>query len=158
LPVWERFPDIWIEYAREYGQDPGAFPFWALTARSMQYSWGANVGLPLINEVAQNIAGHRGVIINRSAARRLGIAEGDEVQIESVSGITSGAAVLREGIRPDTVLMIGQFDHWKTPYARDLKLPSLNSITDLSLKLTDGTGSGADVMRVRVAKKVTSRV
>ncbi|HEX5611192.1 MAG TPA: molybdopterin dinucleotide binding domain-containing protein, partial [Burkholderiales bacterium] len=152
LPTYEKFPEIWIEYAREYGQDPEAFPFWALTARSMQYSWGANVGLPQIYEVADNIAGHRGVILNRSAARKLGIAEGDRIVVESVSGQTEGAAVLREGIRPDTVLMIGQFDHWKTPYAKDLKLPSLNSLTDLSLKLTDGTGSSSDVMRVRIRR------
>jgi phenylacetyl-CoA:acceptor oxidoreductase len=48
--------------------------------------------------------------------------------------------------------MIGQFDHWKTPFAKDLKLPSLNSVTDISLKLTDGTGSGADLMRVKLYK------
>ena len=152
LPTYEPFADIWLNYAREYGRDPAEFPFWALTARSFQYAWGANVGLPQINEVAQNIAGHRGVIINRSRARELGIKEGDEVVIESVSGVTQGRAVLREGIRPDTVLMIGQFDHWKTPYAKDLHLASLNSVTDLSLKLTDGTGSSADLMRVRLLK------
>jgi phenylacetyl-CoA:acceptor oxidoreductase len=72
--------------------------------------------------------------------------------IESVTGITEGKAVLREGIRPDCVLMIGQFDHWKTPFAKDLHLPSLNSVTDISLKLTDGTGSGADLMRVKLYK------
>lgn len=152
LPGYERYADIWIDYVRDFGRDPEEYPLWALTARSMQYSWGANVGLPIINEVADNIAGHRGVIVNRTAARKLGIAEGDEVVIESVSGITEGKAVLREGIRPDTVLMIGQFDHWKTPFAKDLKLPSLNSVTDLSLKLTDGTGSGADLMRVKLYK------
>lgn len=152
MPTYERFADIWENYAREFGRDPADYPFWALTARSMQYSWGANVGLPIINEVANNIAGHRGVIINRSRARALGIKEGDEVVIESVTGVTEGQAVLREGIRPDTVLMIGQFDHWKTPFAKDLHLPSLNSVTDISLKLTDGTGSGADLMRVKVYK------
>lgn len=150
LPSYSRFPDIWIDYVREKGGDPDDYPFWALTARSMQYSWGANVGLPLINEVANNIAGHRGVIVNRTRAKQLGLADGDPVVIESVSGVTKGHAVLREGIRPDTVLMIGQFDHWATPYAKDLNLPSLNSLTDLSLKLTDSTGSGADVMRVKI--------
>lgn len=152
LPTYEPFPDIWIEYAREYGRDPDEFPFWALTARSMQYAWGANVGLPMIHEVANNVAGHKGVIINRSRARQLGIKEGERIILESVSGSTEGKAVLREGIRPDTVLMIGQFDHWKTPFAKDLKLPSLNSVTDLSLKLTDGTGSSADLMRVRLRR------
>lgn len=152
LPGYERYADIWIDCVRDAGRDPADYPLWALTARSMQYSWGANVGLPIINEVANNIAGHRGVIVNRSIAKKMGIAEGDEVVIESVSGITEGKAVLREGIRPDTVLMIGQFDHWKTPYAKDLKLPSLNSLTDISLKLTDGTGSGADLVRVKLYK------
>lgn len=152
MPTYQCYADIWENYATEYGKDPADYPFWALTARSMQYAWGANVGIPLINEVANNIAGHRGVIVNRTRATELGIEEGDEVVIESVSGITEGKAVLREGIRPDTVVMIGQFDHWKTPFAKDLNLPSLNSVTDLSLKLTDGTGSSADLMRIRLYK------
>ncbi|MHA1536119.1 MAG: molybdopterin-dependent oxidoreductase [Alphaproteobacteria bacterium] len=150
MPTYQRFGDIWENYAADFGRDPADYPFWALTSHSMQYSWGANVGLPMIYEVADNIAGHKGVILNRTRARELGIEDGDEVAIESVTGITEGKAVLREGIRPDTILMIGQFDHWKTPYAKDLKLPSLNSVTDISLKLTDGTGSGADLMKVRV--------
>ena len=158
LPHWEPFPDIWENYAREYGRDPQEFPFWAVTARSMQYAWGANVGLPMINEVANNIAGHKGMIINRSRARQLGIKEGERIIMESVSGVTEGNAVLREGIRPDTILMIGQFDHWKTPYAKDLQLPSLNSVTDLSLKLTDGTGSSADLMRVRLRRAATGEL
>jgi phenylacetyl-CoA:acceptor oxidoreductase len=156
LPEYKQFPDIWINYAREMGRDPDEFPLWALTARSMQYSWGANVGIPLINEVAQNIAGHKGVIVNRTMAKGLGIADGDPVVIESVSGETRGNAVLREGIRPDTVLMIGQFDHWATPYAKDFHRPSLNSVTDIALSLTDATGSGADVVRVKIRKETTS--
>ena len=152
LPGYKRFPDIWEDYIREVGGEPKDYPFFALTARSMQYSWGANVGIPLINEVANNIAGHKGVIINRSAARKLGISSGDTIEIRSVTGVTRGKAVLREGIRPDTVLMIGQFDHWATPYARDLKLPSLNSVTALSLSLTDATGSSADLARVSLTR------
>lgn len=157
MPRYERFPDIWTDFVRQQGRDPADYPFWALTARSMQYSWGANVGIPLINEVANNISGHKGVIINRSTARRLGIGEGDAVVIESATGITRGHAVLREGIRPDTVLMIGQFDHWKTPYAKDLKLPSLNSVTALSLALTDSTGSSSDIARVKLYKDTSAR-
>ena len=60
--------------------------------------------------------------------------------------------MLREGIRPDTVLMIGQFDHWATPYAKNLKLPSLNSLSAMALSLTDSTGSSADIARVSVRK------
>ena len=157
LPPYRRLPEIWLEYARSQGVDPDEFPFWALTTRSMQYSWGANVGIPIINEVAQNVAGHKGVVINRDAAHRLGIAEGDPVVIESMVGVTRGRAVVREGIRPDTVLMVGQFDHWATPVAKDLKLPSLNTVQPLALELTDATGSTSDIARVRVLKDEPSR-
>ena len=125
---------------------------WASTARNMQYAWGANVGIPLIHEVAKNVSGHSGIIMNTEAARKLGIGQGNAVVIESVTGITRGSAVLRHGIRPDTVLMIGQFDHWATPFAKDLNLPSLNSVTDISLSLTDGSGSSSDIVRVKIYK------
>ncbi len=152
LPHYHAFPDIYINYAREVGRDPAEFPLWGLTARSMQYSWGANVGIPMINEVALNVAGHKGVIVNRATARRLGIADGDPVRVESVAGATRGRAVLREGIRPDTVVMIGQFDHWATPFAKEFHRASLNALTPLALSLTDATGSGADVVRVKLVK------
>jgi len=157
LPPYKPFPEIWTNYVRERGHDPDDYPFWALTARSMQYSWGLNVGIPLINEVARNIAGHKGVIINRARARELGLAEGDPVVIESIAGVTEGWAVLREGIRPDTVLMIGQFDHWKTPFAKDLKLPSLNTVQSFGLPLTDATGSTSDIARVRISRGTGAR-
>ena len=48
--------------------------------------------------------------------------------------------------------MIGQFDHWKTPFAKDLDMPSMNTVTPMSLKLTDATGSGADLVRVAVTR------
>ena len=152
LPSYKCFPDIWENYANEVGRDPAEFPFWALTSRSMQYAWGANVGLPLIREMAENVVGHEGIIINRTAASRMGIADGDLILVESPSGVTRGRATLREGIRPDTILLIGQFDHWATPYAKDLGVGSLNSLTPLALSLTDATGSGADLIRVSVRR------
>jgi phenylacetyl-CoA:acceptor oxidoreductase len=118
----------------------------------MQYSWGLNAGIPLIDEVAGNIAGHRGVIINADTARGLGIEEGDPVTIASVVGETRGYATLRQGIRPDTIVMIGQFDHWATPFAKDMKRASLNSLVPMSISLTDATGSGSDVVRVSLKK------
>ncbi len=122
----------------------------------MQYAWGANVGIPLINEMALNVAGHKGVIINRRVAARFGIADGDAVIVESVAGATEGRAVLREGIRPDTLLMIGQFDHWATPFAKEFHRASLNSVTPMALSLTDATGSGADLVRVKIGKSAGS--
>ena len=128
------------------------YPFWMLTARSMQYAWGGNVGMQLIKEVADNVAGHRGVIVNAAAARKLGIADGDPIEIATPRRRIRGRAVLRQGIRPDTLLAIGQFDHWATPFAKDFGVPSLNSLVPMSLDLTDATGSGADIVRVKLTR------
>jgi phenylacetyl-CoA:acceptor oxidoreductase len=61
-------------------------------------------------------------------------------------------AVLRQGIRPDTLLLLGQFGHWATPFAKDFEMPSLNKLAAMSLELTDATGSGADIVRVSLGK------
>ncbi|MCP3970826.1 MAG: molybdopterin-dependent oxidoreductase [Rhodobacteraceae bacterium] len=153
LPHFQNLPGLWEDaLEKRYDVKIGDYPFWLLTSRSMQYSWGGNVGIQMIHEVAANIAGHGGVMMNPAAARQLGVAEGDWVKISSPTGETEGTVILRQGIRPDTLLMIGQFDHWKTPFAKDLKTPSMNSLTPMMLELTDATGSGADLVRVKVEK------
>jgi len=60
--------------------------------------------------------------------------------------------MLCEGIRPDTLLMIGQFDHWATPFAKDLHAPSMNALMPMLLELTDATGSSADLVKVNIRK------
>ncbi len=153
MPHWQDLQGLWEDALEKHFEVKiGDYPFWLLTARSMQYSWGGNVGLQMIHEVADNVAGHGGVMMNPAAAKKLGLSEGDQVEIASPTGSTRGAVILRQGIRPDTLLMIGQFDHWKTPFAKDLKTPSMNSLTPMMLELTDATGSGADLVRVAVHK------
>jgi phenylacetyl-CoA:acceptor oxidoreductase len=144
LPAWKDFPGIW-----DSGEQ---YPFWLLTSRSMQYAWGGNVGMQIIKEVANNIAGHQGVILNTRAAEERGIAEGDMVEIATSKANVSAKAVLRQGIRPDTLLLLGQFSHWATPYAKDFAMPSMNSLVPMSMPLTDATGSGADLVRVSLRK------
>ena len=153
LPHYQDLPGLWSDALEEaYDVRIGDYPFWLLTARSMQYSWGGNVAIQMIHEVAANVAGHGGVVMNPQAAARLGVEEGEVVRILSPSAETSGRAILRQGIRPDTLLMIGQFDHWKTPFAAGHRAPSMNALTPMLMALTDATGSGADLVRVRVEK------
>ncbi len=152
LPGWKDFPGIWREAALRRGRRPEEFPFWLLTSRSMQYSWGANVALPVLADAARHVAGHFGVLLNRGAAGRLGIADGDPVELESATGTTRGRAILREGVRPDVAVVLQQFGHWATPVARELGMPNLNQVASLDLALTDATGSGADLVPVAVRK------
>jgi phenylacetyl-CoA:acceptor oxidoreductase len=94
------------------------------------------------------------VVVNTRRAAALGIAEGDMVEIATPLRAVRGQAVLREGIRPDTLLLIGQFDHWATPVARDFGMPSMNALVPMTLDLTDATGSGADIVRVALRRAV----
>jgi len=103
-------------------------------------------------DVAQHVRGHFGVMLNRGAARRLGIAEGDLIEIESATGKTQGRAILREGVRPDVAVILQQFGHWATPFARDLEMPNLNQVASMDLTLTDATGSGADLVPVSIRR------
>jgi phenylacetyl-CoA:acceptor oxidoreductase len=152
LPAWKDFPDIWARIAEAFDKRPEDYDTWLLTSRSMQYSWGSNVGLPVMADVARNVKGHFGVMLNAGTAKRLGIQEGDWVWIESPIKRVKGHAILREGMRPDVAVTIQQFGHWVTPVAKDLDMPSLNALSPLHLALTDATGSGADVVRVRIYK------
>ncbi|NIP72191.1 MAG: molybdopterin oxidoreductase, partial [Gammaproteobacteria bacterium] len=95
---------------------------------------------------------HFGVVVNAGLARKLGIADGDEIWVESPLNRAKGKAVLKQGIRPDVVLTTQQFGHWVTPVAKELGTPNLNKLTQTSLALTDATGSGADLVKVRIYK------
>ncbi|KAB2917369.1 MAG: molybdopterin-dependent oxidoreductase [Hyphomicrobiaceae bacterium] len=153
LPHWRDLGALWEgALSRQFDVRIADYPFWLITARSMQYSWGGNVGIQLIKEVADNVAGHGSVVMNAGAAAKLGIADGDLVEVRSPLNRTQGRVMLCEGIRPDTLLMIGQFDHWATPFAKDLGAPSMNALVPMMLELTDATGSSADLVKVKVTR------
>jgi phenylacetyl-CoA:acceptor oxidoreductase len=152
LPEWDDPPERWIQVVRSMGANPDEFPFWGITTKTMPYSASNNAAIPLMDEVSQNLRGHGSVIINASTAARLGIAAGDWVEVSTPVAATRGKAVTVQGCRPDTVVIPNQFDHWKTPVSKDFHYPSLNTVSAMSLALTDNTGSGADVARVALRK------
>jgi phenylacetyl-CoA:acceptor oxidoreductase len=153
LPHWRDLASLWEgALERHFDVRIEDYPFWLLTARSMQYSWGGNVGIQLIKEVADNVAGHGSVVMNHAAAEKLGIDDGDRVEVRSPLNRTEGRVMLCEGIRPDTLLMIGQFDHWATPFAKEFAAPSMNALMPMLLDLTDATGSSADLVKVTVTR------
>jgi phenylacetyl-CoA:acceptor oxidoreductase len=48
--------------------------------------------------------------------------------------------------------MVGQFGHWKTPFAKDIPMPSLNDLVPMTMDLIDGTGSSIDAVKVRIRR------
>ena len=153
LPHWRDLGALWENaLAKHFAVPIADYPFWLVTSRSMQYSWGGNVGIQLIKEVAANVAGHGSIVMNRTAAEKLGIGDGDLAEVRSPLNHTKGRVALCEGIRPDTLLIIGQFDHWATPFAKDFGAPSMNSLVPMLLDLTDATGSSADLVKVKITR------
>jgi len=157
FPHWKDLVKLWEDsYKRNFKVRMEDYPFWLLTARSMQYAWGGNVSIQMIREVASNVVGHDGILINTKVAARMGISAGDRIEVSSPVGTTRGRVILREGVRPDVIVMIGQFGHWKTPFAKDFETPSLNDLVPMAMDMIDGTGSTVDVARVNV-KRVEGR-
>jgi phenylacetyl-CoA:acceptor oxidoreductase len=116
----------------------------------MQYAAGNNVSIQLMDEVSRNVRGHGRILINTTTATKLGLKQDDWVELASPIAKTHGRVALSQGVRPDTLVVPGQFGHWATPFAKDLQYPSLNKLAPMSLDLTDSTGSGADMVRVSI--------
>jgi phenylacetyl-CoA:acceptor oxidoreductase len=152
LPRCWDFTKIWDEVYDKYGDDGGGYDLWLLTTRSFQHAWSSNAGIPLMYEVARNVLGFRGVSINSRTAEKLGVKDGDIVYVESPYGRVKCRAIVRDGVRPDTVVFTGQFGQWITPIAKDLEIPNLNILAGLDLRLVDMIGSGADIVKVKVYK------
>ncbi len=153
MPKWDDPPKIFEdEVPRKFGKNPEEYRFWLVTSRSMQYSWGANVSIPILADVAKHVMGHRAVMMNEEIGREMGLKDGDEIWVESPIGRVKCKVLLRQGIRPDTLLALQQFGHWITPVAKDIGMLNMNKLVPLTLETTDGTGSGADVVKVKVEK------
>ena len=67
LPRWHDLNALWENaLAKHFQVRIADYPFWLdHCSRSMQYSWGGNVGIQLIKEVADNVAGHGNVVMNQ---------------------------------------------------------------------------------------------
>jgi phenylacetyl-CoA:acceptor oxidoreductase len=152
LPAWHDLPGRWERALVNQGARPEDYPFWLVTTKSMQFHASGNASIQLMDEVSRNVRGHGGVVMNAATAARLGIEDGDLVEVASPVRTTRGPAIVNQGIRPDTLLIVGQFDHWATPYAKGIKAPSLNTVAPMSLELTDATGSGSDLVRVSLRR------
>jgi len=152
LPACEDYSVKWEESLRKGGRSPDEYPFFMINTRSMQYAWGSNASLPIMAEVAKYVTGFGGLVINASVASEMGIKDGDTIVVESPVKKRSCMAIVREGIRPDTVLITGQFGNWAVPFAKDLNIPNMNEFMSPDYGLFDAGGSSADIVKVKIYK------
>lgn len=151
LPKFNDLNNMWDEIVeRNYAVKAEDYPYWLLSARSMQFAWGTNAASQEMHEVASNVKGHDGIMIQTGRAKELGIEDGDWIEVTSPVATTRGRARLRLGMRPDVIVMLGQFGQWKTPFVKDLELPSVNRLVPMNMDLLDGTGSSIEATKVKV--------
>ena len=114
----------------------------------MQYSWGNNVDIQLIKEVADNVAGHGGVVINAAIATKMGIENGDLLRSLRPSGnprpcCAARGYPARHAVNGWSVRSL--VDAWPSSSTCHLE-----QLMPMLFDLTDATGSSADLVKASV--------
>jgi anaerobic selenocysteine-containing dehydrogenase len=134
--------------------DPADFPFGFLPYPSQAFFDGSLAHLPWLQELPDPLTSamwSSWVEINARAARRLGIAQGDVVEVASRHGSLRAPALLSQGLAPDLVAMpVGQ---GHTSFTRVATGRGANPIALLAPLTEAATGTLAwAATRVRVTK------
>jgi phenylacetyl-CoA:acceptor oxidoreductase len=128
LPTY--FPSVLDEVSPEYD-------LYVVNCRVAPLSWGANVGLPWVNEISAQLKGVGEVLMNAQTAKKKGIEEGDSIWIESPAGKVKQRVKLCQGIRPDCLLISGQFGQYAMPVAKEMHRATINTLVSVNDDWTD---------------------
>ena len=134
--------------------DASEYPFHFLPFPSMAFHDGALAHLPWLQELPDPLTSamwSSWVEINPTTAARLGIHEGDLVEVRSTQGAVRAGAVITPGIAPDVIAMpAGQGHRTFTRYASGRGATPVDLIASV---MEPGTGALAwAATRVRVAR------
>ncbi len=140
LPIW--VPSKAEEVSPEYN-------FYVAVSKALQFGWGNNSDNPWMIELGQHDLNQQGIMMHKGAAKAKGIRDGDKIWVESEVGKVKGKVKLIEGIRPDTILILGQFGQWSTPIARDTGRVSQTTLLPIRYSWTDPMTSGMQGQTVK---------
>jgi anaerobic selenocysteine-containing dehydrogenase len=134
--------------------DPGEYPFHFLPYPSTQFGDGSTAHLPWLQEMPDPITSamwSTWVEINPRTAERLGIAEGDLVEVTSTQGALRAPAFISPAIAPDVVAMpAGQGHQTFTRYASGRGANPLALVAPVTEAATGAVAWAAT--RVRIAR------
>jgi len=138
----------------EFDGDPAQYPFHFLPYPSTQFLDGSLAHLPWLQEMPDPLTSamwSSWVEINPATAVKLGIAQGDVVDVTSAHGTVRTAAYLSPGIAPDVLAMpAGQGHATFTRYARGR---GANPVDLLAPVTEESTGAVAwAATRVKIAR------
>ncbi len=144
-------PD-WLPSAAQEETDP-QFDLYAVPYKSPFLALSIGPHNPWLDELARNHPSAYRILMNRKAAERRGIHDGDWIAVQSAAGRVEGEVKLTEGIHPETVAIGGIHGHW----ARAAKIAQgggvhFNALLPLNLKIVDKLSSAFDSKaRVKVS-------
>jgi phenylacetyl-CoA:acceptor oxidoreductase len=150
VPLPTYFPSVLEEVPDEYD-------FYVTCARSSTFSYGYNVDIPWLIELADHVRGQTRILMNEGAAKAKGIEDGDEICVESDVGRVRQKVRLCQGIRPDTLLITGQFGRWATPTAKETGWVSQTPLTPIRRSWIDPMISNMQGMNVKAKIYKVSR-
>jgi len=138
----------------QFDGDPGQYPFHFLPYLSNQFLDGSLAHLPWLQEMPDPLTSamwSSWVEINPATAAKLGIAEGDVVDVTSQHGTVRTAAYLSPGIAPDVLAMPAGQGH--TTFTRYASGRGANPV-DLLAPVTDETTGAVAwaATRVKIAR------
>ena len=138
----------------QFDGDPGQYPFHFLPYPSNQFLDGSLAHLPWLQEMPDPLTSamwSSWVEINPATAAKLGIAEGDVVDVTSQHGTVRTAAYLSPGIAPDVLAMPAGQGH--TTFTRYASGRGANPV-DLLAPVTDETTGAVAwaATRVKIAR------
>ncbi|MGP8080844.1 MAG: molybdopterin-dependent oxidoreductase [Dehalococcoidales bacterium] len=116
---------------------PSEYDFYVVNCRVAPVSWGSNVGLPWVNEISSQLKGVGNVLMNARTAKKKGIADGDMIWIESPAGKVKQKVKLVQGIRPDCLLISGQFGQYAMPVAKETRRATVSTLVSINNDWTD---------------------
>jgi phenylacetyl-CoA:acceptor oxidoreductase len=90
-----------------------------------------------VNEVAAQLKGVGDVLMNVKTGKTMGIKDGDMIWIESTTGKIKQRVKLCQGIRPDCLLISGQFGQWAMPVAKETGRATISTLLPISIEWTD---------------------
>lgn len=89
------------------------YPLYLITHKRMYRNQAGNTAQnPILNFALGPDTQENFIAVNTDTAKKLGIADGDKVVVESRVGRAEGKAKLTQGIRPDTIAVSYHFGHW----------------------------------------------
>jgi len=134
-------------------QVPPEYDLYVTTIRLTQFGFGGDVDVPWLIEITELFPGQTEILMHPEAARARGIKDGDEVCVESEVGRVERRVKLSQGLRPDTVVIAGQFGRWSTPVAKDKSWVSATALTPIKHSWTDPVcGTMQAVIKAKVYK------